>query len=378
MKKITILLSVLFLTSFTFKGYGAKTEPDKIPVFEMDTDGSKFYRIPVLITAQDGSLLAIADKRGDEIGDLPNTISVVAKRSTDNGVTWSDAIMIAEGNAAKEETYGDPAAVLDRNTGKLICIYAGDNGLWHSNRSKRMGFYISESSDNGLTWSEKRCITDHIYEKFNWHGAFAASGNALQLKDGRLMFVVAARHTPEWGGPLTNHACYSDDGGRTWNVSQGAGIGDEAKVVELENGDILMSVRNRGFRKFCRSTDRGETWGASFESTDLPEPACNGDIIRYPSKDGKTRILQTIPASSTIREKVSIYLSKDEGASWPVKKQLCDTLSAYSSIAILPDGSIGVLFEEGKWDHNLPGEDGFNLYFVRFALDWLEGNSDNP
>lgn len=75
---------------------------------------------------------------------------------------------------------------------------------------------------------------------------------------------------------------------------------------------------------------------------------------------------------------ISIYLSYDEGTTWPVKKRLIDGLSAYSSLTILPDGSIGCFVEEGKWDSNIAGEDGFRLYFMKFDLDWLTDGADVP
>lgn len=34
--------------------------------------------------------------------------------------------------------------------------------------------------------------------------------------------------------------------------------------------------------------------------------------------------------------------------------------------------------EEGKWDSNIPGEDGFRLYFMKFTLDWLTDGADKP
>ena len=55
----------------------------------MEEAGSKYYRIPALVKAKDGSLVAIADKRGDALGDLPNIITIVSKRSTDGGKTWN-------------------------------------------------------------------------------------------------------------------------------------------------------------------------------------------------------------------------------------------------------------------------------------------------
>ena len=56
-----------------------------------------------------------------------------------------------------------------------------------------------------------------------------------------------------------------------------------------------MSIRrqSKGPRYYTKSTDGGITWGEVSEWTEMLEPNCNGDIIRYTSvKDGyeKNRI----------------------------------------------------------------------------------------
>lgn len=192
------------------------------------------------------------------------------------------------------------------------------------------------------------------------------------------MFAIAVRTTQEWGGPLSNYVCYSDDGGDTWKVSKNAADknGDEAQLIELANGDILMSIRNRdkGKRKFCISKDRGVNWGNCYLQKDINDPACNGDIIRYSSvKDGADQsiLLHSIPDDEKIRQNVSVLISYDEGKTWPMKKKICKELSAYSSMTVLKDGTIGIIVKEGKWDSELSGEDGFQLCFMRFPLDWL-------
>lgn len=249
-----------------------------------------------------------------------------------------------------------------------------------------MRINISRSVDNGVTWAAPIDITSQIYGKDcrnkvrqHWYGAFAASGRALQLRDGRIMFVVAVRTTSDWGGALSNYVCYSDDGGESWNVSENAADnnGDEAKLIELNNGDVLMSIRNRekGRRKFCISKDRGVSWEKSYLQQDILDPACNGDIIRYSSvKDGadKNLLLHSIPYDSIVRRNVSVLSSYNEGVTWTVEKTLTAGLSAYSSMTVLPDGTIGIIVEEGKWDSALPGKDGFQLWFMRFSLDSIK------
>ena len=69
--------------------------------------------------------------------------------------------------------------------------------------------------------------------------------------------------------------------------------------------------------------------------------ACNGDIIRYSSvKDGdeKNILLHSLPGPER-RENVIVYVSYDEGQTWPVSKCIVPYEAAYSSLCILPDHS---------------------------------------
>ena len=383
-KSVQFLL--LFLMCISASWTWASDAPERTVLFNMGDYDSQYWRIPALVTAADNSLVAVVDKRGSSLGDLPNTISIMSRRSTDNGKNWSEPVVVAQGGNGK--TYGDPAVVLDKKTGNLICMFVGDQGLWNATPYNRQGIYVSKSTDNGVSWSEPVAITDQVYANHSsWYAGFAGSGHGLCLKDGRLMFVLAIRATSATGVPLHNYAIYSDDGGDYWSLSTNAATtaGDEAKVGELENGDILMSIRNpsKGNRIFCKSTDRGQTWGKAYFETELKDPACNGDIIRYSystdeGSEGKSRLLHSLPESTTTRENVTIYLSEDDGETWPIKKRLVDGYSAYSSLTVLSDGTIGALVEEGKWDSNLPGEDGFQLVFYRFTMDWLTSDVTEP
>ena len=197
------------------------------------------------------------------------------------------------------------------------------------------------------------------------------------------MFVANTRlSSAQWVTDVYEFVCASSDGGQTWSVLNADsripadGQGNESKLVELEDGTLLMSIRSSGTRRFSKSTDGGRTWTAATTSS-MPDPSCNGDIILYPSTDGQSRLLHSIPANSTTRKDVTVYMSYDNGATWPVSKKLIDGLSAYSSLTVLEDGSIGCLVEEGKWDSSIAGDDGFKLYYMNFTLDWLTEGADN-
>ena len=382
MKKLTSSIVIALLTLSSCVNKSAMQDPVRIPLYEMEEAGSKYYRIPALTQAADGALVAIADKRGDALGDLPNIISIVSKRSTDGGKTWSDMSIVAQGDTVAKCGYGDAVVIADEKRGNLVAVYSGNNGLWQSNEESLIRTYTSISTDNGKTWGAVTDITDQVYGgvygEGTRYGLFTGSGSGVQLKHskhaGRIMLVVAARNDATWGGTMSNYAIYSDDGGITWHASKNPGCtdGDESKVVELSNGDVLMSIRNRhkGDRLFSISTDGGETWSEPKYNATLPAPACNGDIVAY-THNGKNLLLHSLPASRTTRENVTVYVSEDNGETWTAKRCIYKGYSAYSSLQVLDDGTIGIIVEEGKWDGGLPGEDGFNLGYYHFTLDWL-------
>ena len=382
MKKLTSSIVIALLTLSSCVNKSAMQDPVRIPLYEMEEAGSKYYRIPALTQAADGALVAIADKRGDALGDLPNIISIVSKRSTDGGKTWSDMSIVAQGDTVAKCGYGDAVVIADEKRGNLVAVYSGNNGLWQSNEESLIRTYTSISTDNGKTWGAVTDITDQVYGgvygEGTRYGLFTGSGSGVQLKHGkhagRIMLVVAARNDATWGGTMSNYAIYSDDSGITWHASKNPGCtdGDESKVVELSNGDVLMSIRNRhkGDRLFSISTDGGETWSEPKYNATLPAPACNGDIVAY-THNGKNLLLHSLPASRTTRENVTVYVSEDNGETWTAKRCIYKGYSAYSSLQVLDDGTIGIIVEEGKWDGGRPGEDGFNLGYYHFTLDWL-------
>ena len=110
MKRLTILL-LIFLAFTSCSTTETTKNPVRVPLFEMGESGSQFYRIPALVKAADGALVAIADKRGEALGDLPNIITIVSKRSTDNGKTWSDMSIVAQGDTIGKCGYGDAVPV---------------------------------------------------------------------------------------------------------------------------------------------------------------------------------------------------------------------------------------------------------------------------
>lgn len=337
---------------------------------------SKFFRIPAIITAKDGTLVTATDRRKYNNNDLPEDIDIILNRSTDSGRSWSGPLFLAIGRG-KGQGFGDCALAHTRDEGGLIAVYPGGAGFWQSRPDDPQRIYCRRSTDNGLSWTPAVDITHYLYGpdcadsvRRQWWGAFCASGNGLLTSTGRIMFVAAVREGEAWSA--NNYVLYSDDNGETWQCSQRACVGgDEAKVVELRDGRILMSIRHQGERWFNISEDGGVTWRDTAFATNFPTaPACNGDIIRYDRKDGTSVLLHSLPIGDK-RENVAVMLSYDEGNSWSLGRVIVPYSAAYSSLCILPDGTIGMYVEE---DPN--GGDTYEMVFYNFTLEWLEGNHE--
>lgn len=359
------------------------------------SNGTYNYRIPELLALPNGDLLAFADRRYNGAGDLPNRIEVYVKKSTNNGTNWGAENRVTPTSLSKSDGYGDTAAVLDRKTGNVIAVVAHGQGFFQSTSKDPIRIITIRSRNNGESWEAPIDITSQIYgagcgdlTRRNWQAAFVTSGNGLQLRNGRLCFVLVVRETTQTTTKsIKNYLMYSDDGGHKWKVSRGSprndNGGNEAKVVELnQDGHLLMNIRPNGapwVRYLARSYDYGETWTEAKPQNDLPSSGSNGDTIYYTSTlNGydKNRLITLVDARPYKNAnnggpgEPTFYISYDEGYTWSNKKQLYPKNAGYSSLAILKDGSIGILAELGNsW--NGP------IYFLKTSIEWCNSN-DNP
>ena len=354
--------------------------------------GNIYYRIPALLTLQNGDILAFADKRTGGAGDLPNQIEVYVRKSTNNGTNFNEAKRITPQSHSKKDGHGDTAAVLDKKTGDVIAVVAFGQGFVNSTPQDPIRIRTIRSRNNGESWEAPIDITSQIYgngckdpTRKTWHAAFVSSGNGLQLRNGRIMFVINVRESSQkTAASFRNYVMYSDDGGHKWKVSRGSPKnyqgGNEAKIVELnQDGHLLMNIRPNGpvwKRLLSRSYDYGETWTDAKIQQDLPSSGSNGDMIYYTSTlNGydKNRIITLVgsrPWNGKGPGEPQFYISYDEGYTWTNYKKLYQNDAGYSSLAILKDGSIGILAELGNsW--NGP------IYFLKTSIEWCNPN-DNP
>lgn len=333
----------------------------QVDLWKQGDDGVHTYRIPALLETRKGTLLAVVDARYENSRDLPGRIALVMRTSRDKGKTWSAVRVIRK---VEQGGVGDASLLLDRKTGRVWCFHAyGPPGIGFptAKPGERTGAntlqsHAMYSDDDGETWSQAVDLTPQIKDPA-WEAMFPTSGTHFQTSKGRYVVPMVVR-----GGDkvVRAHNAYSDDGGKTWKM--GAAIGDktdESKAVELAGGTVLQNMRNGARRAVARSTDGGVTFGPVTHDEALLDPSCNAGIVRA----GKRLIFTN--AASARRERLTVRVSEDGGISWPRGRVLHAGPAAYSTVIVLKDGSVGVLYERGETSSVE------RITFARFAVSWV-------
>ena len=346
---------------------GPPADPERVTVFSAGEDGYNCFRIPALLTAADGTILAFAEARKDSCRDDAD-IDLALKRSQDGGQTWSPLDIVFDD---RDLSVNQPAPVLDRETGDVVLVFCKNN----------QRVFVTKSRDNGSTWAEPRDITDQVVDP-GWSYIGAGPGHGIQLTSGRLLISSWGDTSPgpgkwrpaSWGKVQFSYAMYSDDHGETWQRSTPltSDLSDESMSVETVGGRIYMNMRSRQqkrMRSYAWSDDGGQTWSDVEFDPSMPEPSVQGSIVRFTKADrhGKNRILLAHPASPTERAEFTIRMSYDECETFPVAKVLHAGSSAYSDLAIAPDMVILCLFETDEYSR---------IAIARFTLEWLTDGTD--
>lgn len=328
-------------------------------VYESGYEGYNCFRIPAIIAAADGTLLAFAEARRDGTADKGD-IDLVLRRSTDGGHTWGDLIRVWDDG---ENTCGNPAPVVERQSGRIVLVATWNRGEDHE-RDIEAGrgvdtrrVFTMHSDDNGLTWSAPQEITADVKRpEWTWYatGPCHAIQKAKAPHKGRIVVPANHKWVAEDGSIASNsHLIYSDDRGRTWHigaVSQPGG--NESTVAELSNGDLMLNMRHYdradSLRLCAVSRDGGATWSRIWEEAQLVEPRCQGSLLNWalPGDKPSKTLLFSNPRALT-RKNMSIGVSRDDGRTWSRFVTVWKGRAAYSDLVRLPDGSAGILYENG-------------------------------
>ncbi|MCD8061641.1 MAG: exo-alpha-sialidase [Akkermansiaceae bacterium] len=366
-------------------GYAVAKSGDVITGGKQEGRTSSYFRIPGIVRAKNGDLVAVYDIRYNSGTDLPAVIDVGVARSSDGGETWTrtavamdwDAVMEPEGSGYNSRWgIGDPAILVDENTGTLWLAAIAGTGLSGSastndvESSSTSQLVTAFSTDHGATWSECRSINSQVRSTTaTWQSIFQGPGHGITVQggehDGTLVFPAQIWHNGM--GIAQSCIIYSKDHGKTWvceekykNVTAGNyGIGtktSECSVAQLSDGSLMLNAKdenNSKYRAVYTTADLGKTW--TQHETDrkaartLMEPKCQGSLFSV-LEAGRMRhvLFFSNPTSSTARREMTLKTSLDDGKTWPAGRQIqydSRQCAGYSDVCLVDEDHVGILYE---------------------------------
>jgi sialidase-1 len=268
--RLPFLFTACLVSTFAAALSRAAPAVQQTEVYVSGQDGYHTYRIPAIIRAKNGTLLAFAEGRKTGGGDAGN-IDLLLKRSTDGGRTWGPQQVIWDDG---DNTCGNPCPVLDEKTGTIWLLLTHNLGTDRerdidagTSKGTRT-VWIAHSKDHGATWTKPIDITGST-KRPEWRWYATGPGVGIQIKHGphagRL--VVPCDHSYDGtaeGTPLGrgSHAIYSDDGGRTWKMSEVIRPRmNECQVAELFDGRGTLSMNMRSYHGRSRRAESISTDG---------------------------------------------------------------------------------------------------------------------
>lgn len=408
-------LSMFFLTLSCAENHFT-CAPDKI-VFPTTDTLSVPYRIPAIGVANDGTLVAVADYRysREDIGN--GRLDLAISTSSDDGHTWSEScvldVMRGDGlmeSGHQKAAFGDPCIVGDVDSPRMmITSCSGFPNFFRGTREQHQGWARWYSYDNGKSWSEPSYLDEQfVYQRFDHSkygpikGWFVASGKISQsrivkIKDYYRLYCAGS----SWNGIETaNWVLFSDDFGESWDFlgecdSSPVPGGDEPKVEELPDGNILISSRCVGGRRFNIFTfadinNSSGRWAMDVKSgidnngVTALENGCNGELLLLPAirkvdHAAVSILLQSVPFGPK-RTNVGIYykelISESDyesptviASNWDGRFQITELGSAYSTMVLQKNKTIGFLYEEETFCDTSGG--GYSIVYKNLSLSQI-------
>lgn len=333
--------------ALTYEELLASTAQQDQP-FASDTLGSDNFRIPALVTLDNGTLVAAADARWDGTYDGKNVDTMVAV-SKDNGQSWTTSLVNYFADTEDKQTSGaasfiDPALATDgENVYLLVDVFPGGVDLLSGTCQAGTGY-----NENGLML-KKSGESEYSY----YVGEFTNDYAPVMSSDGtesgyavderyNLYTVIDGKYTA---------VSYHETG------DNGAYI---AANVFYENAEF--TVYPTSYLWLVKSEDGGETWSAP----QILNPQVKGeDEVFYGVGPGRGLVAEDgtiyfscyyhdgseLGASS---QRSSLIYSKDDGATWKRTENLQSSGSSSSKwssenqVVQLDDGTIRMFYRNGR------------------------------
>lgn len=309
--------------------------------------GVNTYRIPILKSLPDGSLIALSEGRKYNSADVgPKFLAM--RRSTDQGLTWSNTTFI-EDDGEDPDGLNLGTVFVDEEKNRVFVIYShcATKCVYHTT-------FLISSDDFGLTWTNPSNLSNQIGSSVFLPGPGFGIQKKKDPHKGRL--ITCGHSHPGHDGVF---CIVSDDHGTSWRVAgyilqQGSFEPDESQLIELYDGNLLMTSRNQdNFHCHCRIMSKSYDGGESFAHSDiyfdeaLLDPVVAASLLRY-----RNTVYFSNPASKLFRINMTVRWSEDNGESWVGSLGVWKGPSGYSCLTTIPGTQanntfIGMVFEKG-------------------------------
>lgn len=336
--------------------------------FASGTGGSTYFRIPAIVTLDDGTIVAAADARWNTTTD-GGGLDTIVSYSKDNGETWNYSFanyLDDNGNVHNKAstTFIDPALATDGDTvymlvdlfpsgysnTKTATTYVTKTGSgFNSNGTLKLcaadsssyDYYLGEFDSVGYAYiydSNDAAIND--YKVDQWFNLYKND-----VKDGNLFYTSSAYHV------YTTQYLYltkSTDGGETWSaptlinlkedkecfygVCPGSGCVTADGTID---GTILFTcygceaIGANLRASYIYSEDGGETWNRSWDRDTLTFQNCSSEAsITEVTVGSSTYLYMFTRYYGSPETKGAYYFSDDGGKTWTAKTGINYTCSS--------------------------------------------------
>jgi len=337
-----------------------RADVTNVTVYKARQDGYHTFRIPVIVLAANGDLLAFAEGRKKSAADHGD-IDIVLKRSSDGGQSWGPLELAQDetSDPTAKVWIGNPTPVVDetdpKHPGRIWLVFSRSNAK----------MFVTLSDDNGRTWTERREITPAAGKStWDWYAAGPIHGIQLERGPHAGRLVIPCDHQIKASGSWGSHIVYSDDHGDTWKLgavdthsADDPIHPNECVAVELTDGRIYVNARDQNgsdpaTRVIAFSSDRGQTFNTPFAAEpNITSPVVQNSIVRLAAKDNgdqRNILVYCGPGHPTERRDLTMLLSFDEGETWVRKTVVHPGPAAYSDLVKLDGQHVGVLYEAGR------------------------------
>jgi len=216
--------------------------------------------------------------------------------------------------------------------------------------------YAMKSEDEGRTWEDPISVGDTL--------GWMPKNKPICLQSGRTVWPCYDERS--WRG----FCLISDDGCVTWEQSgfMQAPVGViQPTLIPREDGSILALLRTGASADDpdncviwkSVSSDEGMTWSPC-ERTDLPNPNSGFDAVKLDTGG----VVLIYNDSGTARHPLTLALSKDDGQTWPLKRNI-ETQQAEFSYPSIIQGHGGRI-------HAIYTYKRTHMKHVAFSQHWLE------